>query len=204
VEALDFYEGLEIENSKSYWTAHKQVYEAAVHAPLVALAEELSPEFGPVRVFRPYRDVRFAADKSPYKTHQGVTVGDHYVHVSAAGLFVAVGYYRMATDQLAQYRESVDDDHAGPELERRVARLRELGYIVGGDLLKTRPRGYPADHPRLELLRHRSIAGWLEVGAPAWVHTSEAVAHVAKAWRELEPLQQWLDEHVGPSADTSR
>jgi len=78
VAALDFYEDLENDNSKAFWTAHKDVYDEQVKAPLVALAAALGPEFGDGKFFRPYRDIRFAKDKTPYKTHQGcgsVTVG---------------------------------------------------------------------------------------------------------------------------------
>jgi uncharacterized protein (DUF2461 family) len=102
VEALDFYEGLENDNTKTYWTANKEVYETCVRAPLVALCEALEPEFGPSYLFRPYNDLRFAKGRSPYKEQQGATVGDHYLHVSAAGLFAATGYYQMAPDQVAR------------------------------------------------------------------------------------------------------
>jgi uncharacterized protein (TIGR02453 family) len=204
VEALDFYEGLEADNSKTYWTAHKHVYESCVREPLVALCELLEPEFGPVHLFRPYRDVRFARDKSPYKDQQGATVGDNYVHVSAAGLFAAGGYYRMAADQVGRFREAVDDDGTGSELEKEVDRLRGAGYTVGGDALKTRPRGYAADHPRVDLLRYRGLAAWVEFGSPPWVHTAEAVERVAGAWRDFAPLNAWLDTQVGPSRMPSR
>ena len=71
VEALDFYDDLEMDNTKSFWTAHKDVYDTAVKAPMTALVAALEPEFGRAKVFRPYRDVRFAKDKTPFKTHQG-------------------------------------------------------------------------------------------------------------------------------------
>ena len=76
-EALDFYEGLEADNSKSYWTSHKAVYEQAVLRPMTELVEQLAAEFGEPKIFRPYRDIRFSADKSPYKTHIGATLGPH-------------------------------------------------------------------------------------------------------------------------------
>jgi len=199
VEALDFYEGLESDNTKTYWTAHKHVYETCVRQPLVALCELLESDFGQVHLFRPYRDVRFARDKSPYKDQQGATVGENYVHVSAAGLFAAAGYHQMAADQVARFREAVDDDDTGPELEKLVQRLRESGYTVGGDALKTRPRDYAADHPRIDLLKHRALAAWVEFGSPPWVHTAEAAERVASAWRDFAPLNAWLDDHVGPS-----
>jgi len=91
VAALDFYEDLEADNTKSFWNSHKQVYDQSVRAPIEELAAALAPAFGPGKLFRPYRDVRFAKDKTPYKTHQGVWFGEsaRYLHVSAAGLFVA-------------------------------------------------------------------------------------------------------------------
>jgi uncharacterized protein (TIGR02453 family) len=202
IEALDFYEGLEADNTKTYWTEHKATYEASVRAPLAALCEQLSAEFGPVHVYRPYRDLRFSRDKSPYKDHQGALVGDYYLQVSAAGLFAAAGYYQMAPDQVERYRSAVDAEPTGAALEAVVAELREAGYEVGGDQLKTRPRGFPADHERIELLRHRALVTWRSFGAPAWLETAAAADHVAVAWRDMAPLQSWLDDHVGPSRES--
>ena len=204
VEALDFYEDLEADNSKSFWSRNKSVYERSVREPLRALADMLAPEFGPVHFFRPYRDVRFAKDKSPYKTQQGVTVGGNYVHISAAGLFVATGYYRMSPDQIERFRTSVDVEHSGAELARRVDDVRSRGFVVDGDTLKTRPRGYPADHQRLDLLRLKSLVGHAEYGSPPWLHSQQAAERVAAAWRELAPLRQWLDDHVGPAETPPR
>jgi len=112
---------------------------------------------------------------------------------------MAAGYHQMATDQVARFREAVDDDDTGPALEKVVQRLRESGYTVGGDALKTRPRDYAADHPRIDLLKHRALAAWVEFGSPPWVHTAEAAERVASAWRDFAPLNAWLDDHVGPS-----
>ncbi len=86
-EAIDFYDGLEEDNSKSYWQAHKAAYEQAVLRPMEELLDDLAAQYGPGRIFRPYRDVRFSADKSPYKTAIGATLGEAgYIRLSAAGL----------------------------------------------------------------------------------------------------------------------
>ena len=87
VAALDFYDDLELDNTKSFWQAHKHVYESAVRDPMLALTGLLAEEFGSAKVFRPYRDVRFAKDKTPYKNHQGafVAVGP------ATGWYVEIG-----------------------------------------------------------------------------------------------------------------
>jgi uncharacterized protein (TIGR02453 family) len=106
-EALLFYEGLEADNSKTYWTDRREVYERAVRAPLQALLDDLEAEFGTGKMFRPYRDVRFSADKTPYKTAAAALVpsedgaASFYVQISARGLFVGAGCYHMSRDQLA-------------------------------------------------------------------------------------------------------
>lgn len=207
--ALDFYEGLEADNSRTYWLANKELYDTAVRAPMQALLDELEREFGTGKIFRPNRDVRFAADKSPYKTHCGAVLADHgghaggYVQVSAEGLLVAGGYYSTSSDQVERYRRAVADDIAGARLERVVGTLRRAGYDVRGNTLKTAPRGYPKDHPRAELLRHRSLYASRSWKPEPWLHTGQALRHVRTAWRAFAPLNEWLADQVGP-AQTER
>jgi len=100
VEAVEFYEGLEADNSKAYWTDNRDLYESDVRAPMQALLAAVEDEFGPTKIFRPYRDVRFSADKTPYKTHCGALAGPFYVEVGPDGLMAAGGYYHMAADQV--------------------------------------------------------------------------------------------------------
>jgi uncharacterized protein (TIGR02453 family) len=199
VEALDFYEDLENDNSKTFWTANKHVYDGSVRAPLEALGAALADEFGAPKVFRPYRDVRFAKDKTPYKTNQGVFFGDsaRYLHISAAGLFVAGGYWDTSSPQVARLREAVADSRKGPLLEKALTAVRKSGFEIGGDRLSRVPAGYPKDHPRAELLKHKSLTGHAELGSPAWLSTKRVVTEVTKRFRALAPLVDWLDEHVG-------
>jgi uncharacterized protein (TIGR02453 family) len=209
-EALDFYEELEADNTKAFWTEHKHVYDEAVRAPLLALCDLLADEFGAAKVFRPYRDVRFSKDKSPYKTAQGavLTSGDgagaSYVQVSAAGLLVAAGYHEMASDQVARFRAAVDDETSGTTLARALEHVQAAGHSVHGDQLKTRPRGYDADHPRLDLLRYKTLTAWHEYPPQAWLHTAEVADVVARTWREMAPLNDWLARHVGATHQPRR
>ncbi|MEV4557387.1 DUF2461 domain-containing protein [Kitasatospora sp. NPDC049285] len=200
-EALEFYEHLEADNSKSFWSAHRAVYDEAVRAPMEALLVRLEPEFGPGKVFRPNRDVRFSADKSPYKTHiGGYLESGGYVQLSADGLACGLGYYQLATDQLARYRTAVAEDVAGAELERVVARVRADGpAVVGRDSLKTAPRGFPKDHPRIELLRHKGLIAWQEWEPAAWLGTPKAYDRITGFLHAARPLHEWLENHVGPS-----
>jgi uncharacterized protein (TIGR02453 family) len=205
-EALDFWAGLEADNSKAYWSTHKDVYEQAVRGPMEALTDELA-HFGEFKIFRPYRDVRFSRDKSPYKTHMGaVTEGEggslYYVQLSATGLFAAAGYYVMASDQLERYRRAVVDDTTGAEVEELVGALETAGYGVGAhDTLKTAPRGYPKDHPRAPLLRRKGLIAGKAFLPARWLHTKVARDRVVKVWTDAAPLCAWLDKHVGPSSD---
>jgi uncharacterized protein (TIGR02453 family) len=200
VEALEFFEGLEADNSKSYWQRNRDVYDELVRGPMEELLEELAPEWGEGRIFRPYRDIRFSADKSPYKTNIAATVGDGYVSLTADGLGAGSGMYEMAGDQLERYREAVADDRRGKKLVGLVEAARAAGLeVTAHDVLKTAPRGYPKDHPRLELLRHKGLITWREWPAGAWLGTRRAMDRVVEFFRLSKPINDWLRAHVGPS-----
>lgn len=197
--AFAFYEGLEADNSKEYWNAHRAVYDADVLAPMEALLAELQPEFGDARLFRPYRDIRFSKDKSPYKTAIGASLArGGYLHLSADGLSVGLGYHMMDPERLARYRAAVAEDVGGEELRRIVAELEAAGVeVIGEDPLRTAPRGYAKDHPRIDLLRNRGLIAWREWPVEPWMHTAKVKPRVVRFLRTAEPLQAWLDQRVG-------
>lgn len=197
-EALDFYEGLIVENTKTYWTAHKAVYDDKVLRPMTELTEELAAEFGEPKVFRPYRDVRFSADKTPYKTHIGATIGGRlYIQFSADGLGVGAGMWHMGPEELTRYRSAVADDHTGGELSSIVADCEKNGATVHGhDVLKSAPRGYPADHPRIELLRYKGITAWQEWPPEPWLSTASAKKHIVSFFVSTSKLREWLERNV--------
>lgn len=212
--AVEFYDGLVADNSKAYWEDNRKSYDVDVRAPMEALLAELSPEFGPGfgegKVFRPYRDVRFARDKTPYKTHCGGVIeqgrggGAYYVEVSSAGLRVGGGCFHLESDQLARFRQAVDAEVHGTALDKILGTLRRSGWTVTGDVLRTRPRGFAEDHPRLELLRHRSV-----YAVRAWepddvLHERSCLDRVRRAWRQLRPFNEWARDHIGPSERTGR
>jgi len=198
--AFAFYEGLLADNSKTYWTAHKDVYETAVRAPMQALVDEIGP--APAKLFRPYRDVRFAADKTPYKTHQGAFCAvaggiGYYVQLDADGLLTGAGFYPHGKEQTARYRAAVTDAVAGAELERLVGRLTRAGFEFGGDRVRSRPRGCPPDHPRLELMRYESLHAGRRTPPTPELSTRAARDVVAGGWKALRPFVTWLTTHVG-------
>lgn len=198
--ALDFYDDLELDNTKSFWEAHKSVYNDAVKKPMLALTAALEDEFGPAKIFRPFRDVRFAKDKSPYKTHQGAYVATgpstgYYIQVGAAGVFVGAGFYEASSARLAVIREAMVDEAHGGQLVGLLAALEKAGWKIGGETLKTAPRGYDVDHPRIELLRHKSLTVGVDYGFDPFIHSSDLVARVRKDWRKATPFLDWVAAH---------
>ncbi len=206
-DAFAFYAELELDNSKSFWSQNKHRYEAAVTGPMQDLLAELEGEFGPGKLFRPYRDVRFSADKSPYKDHQGayVEVGPacgYYAQLSSGGLMVGAGWYAPTPEQIARFRAAVDAGAQVPALRSAVTELEQAGWEIGGDRLKTRPRGVSDDHPNLDLMRHRSVlvSRSFDYEQP-WLATPEAGDRVREAWRSCRPLVNWLSDHVTGRSD---
>jgi uncharacterized protein (TIGR02453 family) len=200
--AIGFYEGLEADNSKAYWLDHKDVYERDVKAPMDALLAELAAEFGEPRLFRPYRDTRFSRDKSPYKTAIAATIGPGYVQFSADGIFAGGGMYHMLPDQLARFRAAIAADKSGKHLEKVVSTVTKSGLNVHAfEELKTAPKGYPKDHPRIDLLRKKGLVASRSWEPGAWLSTTGAKKRVVEALRAAKPLFAWLDTNVGPSAE---
>jgi len=200
-EAIEFYEGLEADNSKTYWHEHKPTYEKLVRGPMEELLAELAGEFGAGRIFRPNRDVRFSHDKSPYKTAMGATLaGGGYVQLSASGLGAGTGMYVMAPDQLERYRRAVAGDRTGGELAAMVKRLARSGIEVSAhESLKTAPKGYPKDHARIDLLRQKGLITWKQWPVGAWLGTRKAKDRVVAFLRASKPVNDWLDVNVGES-----
>ncbi len=199
--AIDFFDGLEEDNSREYWLAHKAIYDGDVRAPLQALLDDLAGEFGEARIFRPNRDIRFSADKSPYKTNIAATFASGgYVSLSGAGLGVGTGMYWMASDQLERFRAAVAAEGTGVQLQALVAERRQAGAeVTAHESLKTAPRGYPKDHPRIELLRLKGLITWRQWPVEPWLATGRARARVVEHLRGAGPILDWLDANVGSS-----
>ena len=194
--ALDFYDDLEVDNTRSFWEKHKHVYVESVKTPMTALCDALAPEFGDAKVFRPYRDVRFAKDKTPYKTHQGAFVAagpatGWYVEISARGLRVGAGFYQASGERLSRIRDAMADDKAGPRLQRVLRKLEKEGFEISGEKLKTSPRGYAADHARIELLRHKQLFAAKSFGFDD-LDSPDVLERVRGEWRALRPLVEWV------------
>lgn len=191
-----FFLGLQVDNSKAYFDAHRRQYEEEVKQPMVALLAELEAEFGPARLSRPNRDIRFAADKSPYKTNIYASVEEGgYVSLDAKSLVAAGGRYMVETDELAGYRKAVAGQ-PGAKLVGMIDALRKKGYDISGQELKRVPPPYPQDHPRADLLRHKRLIYWKTWEIGPWIATPKVRERVAQAWRDGAELNAWLARHM--------
>ncbi|QCO99501.1 DUF2461 domain-containing protein [Arthrobacter sp. 24S4-2] len=201
--ATGFYAGLEQNNNRQWWLEHKSGYEALVREPLTALLAQLEPRFGPAKIFRPNRDIRFSQDKSPYKTAQGAVASfqegvGYYVQLSADGLLVGGGCHSSTPAQLTRLRNSVDAAGTGELLQQIIGNVTAAGFTVDGEQLKTVPRGFPRDHPRAELLKYKSLSAGRELGEPGWLSTPAAADEVARLWEQIRPLVEWVGRHAAP------
>lgn len=176
-----------------------------------SLLTELSDEFGPLRMFRPNRDVRFSKDKSLYKVWTGATNEAHalggigyYLEASATRIVTGYGAMLMAPDQLRRYRAAINDDSSGSEFEQLNHTLAAESLPISRaaeEPLKTAPRGYSTVHPRIHYLRWKGAAIVQEWSRSDWMHTPEPLAVIRRVWHGAEPLKYWLETYVSePSA----
>ncbi len=198
--ATRFFQDLEDDNSREFWLAHADVYEAEVKQPMLTLLDSLPEQYQPFRLYRMNRDLRFTKDKSPYKVQQGAISeaagGDYYLHVDGAGLLVAAGAYQLEPDQLERYRAAVDDARKGRALERILADLEqhEVETGMGMPALKTAPRGYPKDHPRVGLLRRKGLVGSRRLTGAALGDGDRVRDFVVETFSACQPLVGLADQ----------
>ncbi len=204
--ALDFLRELEDNNERDWFKANRRRYDELLVAPARELGEELEAAgFGRAHLFRPWNDTRFHSGP-PIKEHLGLAVGyegagGFYVELSLDGLFVAAGLHNPAPDQVERMRRLVDDGRSAAVLRRAIAGAEAAGLRLGEPALTRAPRGYPADHPRIDLLRHRALTVSQRHRLARWIHTPAAGARIRGQLDAAAPLVRWLGRRVGPTAE---
>ncbi|HEX4421155.1 MAG TPA: DUF2461 domain-containing protein [Kofleriaceae bacterium] len=216
--AMQFWHELAAEMNKDWFVANKQRYEDEWTAPMAALlgevARRLAPVYKPVKlgapnVMRIYRDVRFAKDKTPYKTHIGAVIrlagkpaaqmGNAvlYVHLGLDEEYVGDGCYQFDAARMAKWRKAVAGK-PGEELQRLIAKLRKAGYQVGGhEEYKKVPSGFAADHPRAELLKMKGLTCAFPEIPRGLIGKPGFADWLVKHGKATAPLVIWLHRHVG-------
>lgn len=170
----------------------QDLHARAVRGPMCELAAALEPEFGPAKVYRLHRSPDLWVAQHAYLSRSANSV--YGVTLDLYGLEVEAGWLHARPGLLPRYREAVLDERSGGRLQRIVDDLASRGYEIIGDTLRSRPRGVRGDHPRVRLLRHRSLVAIRRLGRGAWLGRPDAVEVVRDAWCELTPLVDWLAE----------
>ena len=203
-------------NDREWFNANKQRYLDEVRDPLLDLVEAFGPKLAKISpklvadprpvggsLFRIYRDTRFSRDKSPYKTHAGmsfrhvdgreVAAPGFYLHIEPGRVFTAAGMWHPPSDSLKQVRDAII---AHPERWKRATRGRGRTLDDGGERLKRPPRGYDAEHPLLEDLKRKGFTvstSFTQKQACA----PDFLDQFAGACRRAVPLMEFLTEAVG-------
>jgi uncharacterized protein (TIGR02453 family) len=198
-EGFEFFAELAKHNDRAWLQEHKDVYERACREPMRLLITELGGDIAKSRMTRINRDTRFSRDKAPYRTHIAVGVKGNYINLSATGLYVGTGFYKPEPPVLGRFRDAIDDKSTGPRLEKIIKSLRAKGYDVDThERLKSTPRGYAADHPRIELLRMKDIFGGKTFTREPWLSTRRALQRIQKTIDDIAPLEDWIHAYVDP------
>jgi uncharacterized protein (TIGR02453 family) len=192
-EAFDFFVSLAANNQREWFQEHRGIYERACREPMRRLVDELAPQ-GHIKLSRINRDMRFAYGRPPYRTYIAAGFDGNYISLSERGVFVGTGLYRPAGELLDRFRQAVGDPGSGTSLAEILTTLRGKEYIVDAhEWLKRVPHGYPADHPRAELLRMKGLFAGKTFGPTVpWISTRAALDRVRDAIGDLQPLAAWM------------
>ncbi len=214
---LDFLRALQAHNNKPWFQAHRTEYEDA-HQRFEDYVDDFIQEFRSIEdfenltakdcVFRIYRDVRFAKDKSPYKPNMAASValgGKHslrapyYIHIEPPDKsFLAGGVYMPAPDQLAAIRRAIDRDPSRLKAAISSKPFKKHFGALSGEKLKTPPRSYPADHPEIELLKYKQFITAHDL-SDREVLAPRLVTQTVEIFAALKPLLDFLNDAVLPS-----
>jgi len=201
-EGIEFLHELEQNNDRDWFKANRARYDEYLVGPATALGEDLS-DLGRPKLFRPWNDTRFHA-APPIKEHLGLAVGyegagGFYVELSLDGLLVAAGLHNPQSDQVERMRKAIDGGRTAGALKKAIGCAEAAGLELNEPDLVRGPRGYPADHPRMDLLRRRRLTVARRNDVAQWLERPVAGKRIREQLDAAAPLVRWLRTHVGPS-----
>ncbi|MGO9570950.1 MAG: DUF2461 domain-containing protein [Desulfomonilaceae bacterium] len=214
-ECVDYYTELAQNNSKTWFDGHKNDFEKYVMGPARDFVSEMGRFLAKISpkinadprvnrsIFRPYRDIRFSKDKTPYKTHLGIFFWEgsrakmecsgYYFHLEPPTVFLAAGIHCFSPSLLGAYRDSVVDPKHGPELIKAIRQISKLkGYSIGGTHYKKTPRGYNANDENAAMLLHNGLYAWIEDGIPAEFYSAQILDYCIDRFKKMSSLHRWL------------
>jgi uncharacterized protein (TIGR02453 family) len=220
-ETVQFYRELVANNNRDWFMEHKQDYIDYVQTPAVAFTgtmgsrlKAIAPNIiadlrtnGAGSLMRIYRDIRFAKDKTPYKTNLGIIFWEgagkktenpgFYFHVTPSDLGLFCGVHTFTKEKLILYRKAVDNERIGEELSQITSAVMATGCYIGGDQYKRVPTGFEPDHPRAELLKFKGLHASISDLDPELITKPEFMDYTFEQWRKMVPLHHWLVKLAG-------
>lgn len=216
-QSVDFYSRLAENNTKAWFDEHKPEFEKFVMDPARAfvyhmgkLLAEISPKVKAdprvnKSIFRPYRDTRFAKDKTPYKTHLGIFFWEgelpkmecsgYYFHLEPPTIFLGAGIHCFSSRLLEVYRDSVADPKHGSALVKAAKKVTsKSGFSLGGRHYKKLPRGYYAEGPAADFLLFNGLFAGYETDIPKEFYSADILGYCFKIFKQMAPVHKWLVE----------
>jgi len=211
---VKFFRDLAAHNTKAWYEGHKEEYERFVKTPAVqfvvavgdrlrAIAPDIHAEPAINKsIFKINRDVRFSADKSPYKAYLGIWLWEgqgprmecsgFYLHVEPPRIQLGAGIYMFSKTALDQFRRAVVDAQRGPELTRVAAALEKAGYPLGGSYYKKAPAGYDPQHANARFLLYNGLYATDESPIPQEFYSRKFIDYCVRRYNVMAPLHSWL------------
>lgn len=219
-QAIQFLRGLERNNRREWFQPRKEIFDTHLKAPMMELVEAVNAEllrFAPDHitdpkkaVYRIYRDTRFSADKTPYKTHVAAIFPNRYLgkqssagfyfHITAKRVGIAAGSYMPGPDELRSVRTWLAENHAA--FRKASAKPGKLLGKLQGSSVTRMPKGFPADHPDGELIRMKQWLYWIELDAKL-ITSPGLLPEVVKRFRAAAPVIQMLNAPLRKNAPKS-
>ena len=204
-DLVPFYLDLAAHNERDWWHANKERWAEHVGRPMQALAGELEKRYGRVKVFRPYRDVRFSNDKRPIQEHVSLAAAPDgpalYLQISADDVFMAGGYWRPERAHLEAFRRLCDTPARATEIHGLLEELDGSGFEMAEPTLVKAPKGYRSDHPEIDLLRRTSLTVGTHAEPGRWLSSRAALDHITAAWDTIGRWNRWLVDHLPPPSE---
>lgn len=212
-ETTGFLRDLSANNSKEWFNEHRGDYDDYWLRPakaFVVAAGEALQDIAPVEaqprvngsIFRVNRDIRFAADKRPYKDYldfwfwegeRRSAASGFYLRIKPDGVGIGVGAHSFDKERLAAYRVAVTDPVSGKSLQAAVGVIQKAGYEVKGEQYKTLPRGFSTDDEfTARMLRYNALWIGEDQPAPKVLGNRRFVKWATTRWAKMEPLHRWL------------
>lgn len=217
-ETVQFFDRLKKNNEKDWFESRREDYKSYVLRPARAFVvdmgerlKEISPDIKAIpkankSLFRINRDTRFSDDKSPYKTHMGITFWEglrprmecsgFYFHLEPPNLMLGVGIYMFPKQELFRFRKAVVDPESGVRLSRALKSIAKIeGGELGGRHYKRVPPGFDANHPNADLLLHNGLYAGKRVPIPMEFYSAELINYCFKNFKAVAPLHLWMVEN---------